>query len=97
MLTAREYHDLKLTLLIGKCDTHGELDACNSACSAIDRAIAAAWQFSEMANVHELTDEECTMGHAWGRPCRMCRRCRQFIGPDDVAGVCKRAPLPDKR
>jgi hypothetical protein len=49
MLTAREYHELKLRILIGKCDTHGELEECNAVCEAIDRAIATAWEFSEMA------------------------------------------------
>ena len=49
MLTPAEYHDLKLRILMDKCQTHAEVDPCDVTCAALDQAIDHAWQFSEMA------------------------------------------------
>lgn len=94
MLTAKEYHELKLLLLMEKCHTHNpEEEPCNATCAALDRAVEIAWEFSENAlPQHDLADEECLVAHFDGKQCRRCRRCREWVAPEKADQKCK-APL----
>lgn len=51
MLTAKEYHDLKIIVLaMVKCNTHEEAEECNAACRAVDQVLKEVWEFSENNN-----------------------------------------------